>query len=57
MVLVLIYGIKLSFVIFNFGDMLVANDCGGINAAGVESSTDILDLVGRKWQTWADDII
>lgn len=55
--MVLIYGIKLSFVIFNFGDMLIANDCGGINAAGVEFSANILDLVGGKWWTWADDII
>lgn len=57
LVLVLSYWTELSFIIFNFRDVLIANARGWVNAAGVEFNTDILDLVGRKWWAWADDIV
>lgn len=49
--------LRLSFIPLNFRDVLIANARGWVNAAGVEFNTDILDLVGRKWWAWADDIV
>ena len=50
-------GLVLDFIIFDFRDMLVTNDSGGINAAGVKFVANVNDLLRREWWTAAGDII
>ena len=47
----------LRLVIFDFGNVFVANDGGGVDAAGVEFVADVDDLLRRKRWAGAGDAV
>lgn len=50
-------GLVLRLIIFDFGDVLVADDGGGVDAAGVEFVADVDGLLRRKWWARADYVV